>query len=201
MKKLKNDPEVRKLHRQTIKWHNDKFDKLTGIKKVNGKLKLFTPEADITYKMKKIVSVIKKVTLHLNILSLLIFFACGSDNPVNNGNPPLTPSNEILVMSLDSFNLSGIGFLNKDTIFNMVDTTYDSLKITFDVTSNCDTTNNAVLNVSFGHTGILLFHRDLNTSHTLYAAKSDSFYFALYSGFISTENRFIRASNFKLYLR
>ena len=205
MKKLK--PESRKLYRETIKWHNEKFDKLCGIKKVNGKLKLFTPEAketinlkpEITYKMKKVINSVKKAILHLNILGLLFIVACGSDNPVNNGNPPV--NNERLILSLDSFNLSGIGFLTKDTIFNMTDTTYDSLKITFDIVSNCDTTNNSVLNVSFGQTGLLLFYRDFNNSYTLYSPKNDTFYFALYSQFTSTDYRYIQAKNFKLYLR
>jgi len=205
VKKLK--PESRKLYRETIKWHNEKFDKLCGIKKVNGKLKLFTPEAketinlkpEITYKMKKVINSVKKAILHLNILGLLFIVACGSDNPVNNGNPPV--NNERLILSLDSFNLSGIGFLTKDTIFNMTDTTYDSLKITFDIVSNCDTTNNSVLNVSFGQTGLLLFYRDFNNSYTLYSPKNDTFYFALYSQFTSTDYRYIQAKNFKLYLR
>lgn len=207
MKKLK--PESRKLYRDTIKWHNEKFDKLCGIKKVKGKLKLFTPEAketinlkpEITYKMKKVLNSVKKAILHLNILGLLFIVACGSDNPVNNGNTPPTPSNDSLIFSLDSFNLSGLGTLEKDTIFNFSDTLFDSLKCTFDVVSNCDTTDFSILNVSFGNAGLLFYYRDFNQSYTLYASKNDSFYFALYSRIYSIQTKYLYVKNIKLYLR
>jgi hypothetical protein len=141
------------------------------------------------------------VLLLFTVLALIGLFAgCGNDdNPTGNNNPPV--NNEILLFSLDSFNLSGTGYLTKDTIFNFVDTTYDSLKVTFNVNSNCDTLDNSLLNVSFGHAGILYFYRDLNSSYTVYAGKNDSFYFALYSQFHSSQHRYIKASNFKLYLR
>lgn len=129
------------------------------------------------------------------------FFGCGSDNPVNNGNPNPPASGDSLLFSLDSFNLSGSGNLQIDTIFNFADSTYDSLKITFTVSSNCDTLDNAWLNVSFGDAGLSFFYRDLNASYTLYATKNNVFWFALYSRFNTSTQRYIRAYNFKLYLR
>lgn len=208
MKKLRSTPESRKLAREVLKWRIENFDKLCGIGKVNNKLELFTPEAkqtinlkpEITHKMKKIINSIKKAVIHLNILGLLFLFSCGTeDNPIT-GNPPVV-NNDSLVLSLDSFNLTGTGSISKDTLFNLIDSTYDSLKITFDVVSNCDTLDNAVLNVSFGNAGLLFFYRDLNASYTLYSAKNSSFWFALFSQFNTSQQRYIKAKNFKLYLR
>jgi len=198
VKKLKND--VRKLHRQTIKWHNDKFDKLTGIKKVNGKLKLFTPEADITYKMKKIVSVIKKVTLHLNILSLLIFFACGSDNPVNNGNPPPTPSNDSLVKIVDSLALYTNGLNTNDTILYGLFNADDSIKISLTVETNCTTSDTAFVGIFVGNISVNLTNSDFPNTFTfygLYPTSTSGIAINLYLK--TTILRYIRAKNIRLY--
>lgn len=199
MKKTKS--EVRALEILALKWHKKFFDKLTGIKEVNGKLKLITPENKEQYRMKKIVSSIKKVTLHLNILAIvLIFISCGDDNLTNTGNPP-PASNDILILSLDSFNLSGIGNISADTLFNFIDTTHDSLKCTFTVVSNCDSLDFPRLNVTPGNFGENFLYSQLNQSYTLYHSKNDTFEFGLYSRFYSSTNKYIRVSNIKLYLR
>ena len=194
MKKLKNTPEVRKLHRQIIKWHNDKFDKLTGIKKVNGKLKLFTPEADITYKMKKIVSAIKKAVVHLNILGLLFIVACGEDNnPTGNNNPPAT-NNDSLVFSIDSLGIYGSGIQDKDTTI-AINAMSDSIKLTFTLESNCDTSAFAT-----GEVGNIAFTilNNLNTSYS-YSGKISSSFNAFRVYFNSSTPKYLRFKNIKLY--
>lgn len=202
MKKLKNDPEVRKLHREVIKWHNAKFDKLTGIKKVNGKLKLFTPEAEITYKMKKIVSAIKKVTLHLNILSLLIFFACGSDNPVNNGNPPPSPVTDSLAHFIDTLSTSTVT-VQSQTVDSTIITDLsigDSIKISFTVESNCDSTHNPSASGTFGNISFNLSLNEFNQSYVYYGRLTSIFInFHLSINTFIGDTRYLRFTQIKMY--
>lgn len=202
MKKLKND--VRKLHRQTIKWHNDKFDKLTGIKKVNGKLKLFTPEAketinlkpEITRKMNKVLNSVKKAILHLNILGLLLIVACGSDNPVNNGNPPPTPSNDSLVLTIDSLALYGSG-INDTTFFNVLQPN-DSLKATFTIETNCTALDTAYCAGSFGNRDFEILSNSMPNSFVFYGSYTVNTVF-VFVQMITSNQRYIRLKNLKVY--
>lgn len=173
----KTTPESRKLERQVLKWHNEKFDKLTGLKVVKGKLKMFTPEAketiklkpEITYKMKKVINSIKKAVLHLNILSLLFLFACGSDNPVDNGsNPPV--SNDSLVFSV--VNLQAIGSIAIDTTVSIHNTNDDSLKMSFTLSTNCIQANNPSFTVNAidtsGNYFLVATYNELNSLNKSY---------------------------------
>jgi len=197
VKKLKDSPEVRKLHRQAIKWHNEKFDKLTGIKKVNGKLKLFTPEADITYKMKKIVSAIKKAVVHLNILGLLFIVACGEDNnPTGNNNPPV--NNDSLVFNLDSFALYGSGVVTNDTTLYNLFNSGDSVKMTFNAETNCTASDTAYINATCGNISSIVSNFELPSSFTLYG-RYVNFGTAILLYIKSTSTKYIRVKNFKLY--
>lgn len=204
MKKLK--PESRKLYRETIKWHNDKFDKLCGIKKVNGKLKLFTPEAketinlkpEITYKMKKVINSVKKAILHLNILGLLFIVACGSDNPTGNNNPPVT-NNDSLVLTVDSLALYGSGTLTNDTILSNLFANNDSIKVTFSGETNCSISDTAFINLGCGNINEAISNLQLPNSFTFYGR---------YTGFgthitlllKSNTPKFIRVKNAKFYI-
>ena len=128
--------EERKEYNKLLKWHNENFDKLCGLKKEKGKVKMFNliPE---TARFKKIKSSLKKAVIHLNLLVLIIFFACGSDNVVNNtGNNPPT---ETEILKIDSLVIWGYNIL--DTTFNISNNDIDSLKITFTAETNCIQTN------------------------------------------------------------
>lgn len=201
MKKLK--PESRKLYRETIKWHNEKFDKLCGIKKVNGKLKLFTPEAketinlkpEITYKMKKVINSVKKAILHLNILGLLFIVACGSDNPTGNNNPPVS-NNDSLVKIVDSLALYTNG--SNDTNLYNIFTAGDSIKVSLTVETNCTASDTALVGVYVGNISANLTNLSNNyTFYGLYPTTTSSVSFGLILQ--TTLPRFIRLKNIKLY--
>ena len=133
----------RKELNQLLKWHLKNFDKLCGLKKVNGKIKMFNliPE---TARFKKIKSSLKKAVIHLNLLVLIIFFACGSDNPVNNGNNPPVSNG---LITLDSFAVYSPSQV-KDTSFFFTSSSSDSVNFTFDVATNCSLGENVNLNIS-----------------------------------------------------
>lgn len=210
---MKVDPKSRKLFRQVLKWHNDKFDKLTGIKEVNGKLKLFTPEAKeiiklkpvINHKQKKVINSIKKAILHLNLLSLLIVFSCGTDDIMNTGNPPV--GNESLVYSLDSVSLLGTGLQNtskEDTVMTNMDN--DSLKVTFTVSTNCLNTDNVSLRTFIGSYGgneySLITNNidDMNRTYTGYFRKNKNTVIAnITMTFNSSVSKYLKVSNIKVY--
>lgn len=201
MKKLK--PESRKLYRETIKWHNEKFDKLCGIKKVNGKLKLFTPEAketinlkpEITYKMKKVINSVKKAILHLNILGLLFIIACGSDNPTGSNNPPVT-NNDSLMYSVDSIGIFGTGYIAKDSSWNCIGNG-DSIKISFSVSTDCLIQDEAHIAVQFGDISELLTITS-NNDYVFYGSLTqNTVAFMVY--FNTQSLRFLRMKNIKLY--
>ncbi|MFK5282742.1 hypothetical protein ACI3PL_24565, partial [Lacticaseibacillus paracasei] len=78
--KLKNELAVRKLQNIALKWFNKHWLKFTGITPK----KLHIPTSTMNVSIKKVITTIKKILIHLNILSLIIIFiACGSDT-VNN---------------------------------------------------------------------------------------------------------------------
>jgi len=207
VKKL-STPESRKLERDVQKWHINKFDKLCGMKTVKGKLKLFTPEAketinlkpEITHKMNKVLNSVKKAILHLNILSLLIFFACGSDNPVNNGNPPPTPSNDSLVKSVDSLALYTNGLNTNDTTLYGLFNAGDSIKVSLTVETNCTTSDTAFVGIFVGNISVNLTNSDFPNTFTFYGL-----YPTLTSGIAinlylkTTSLRYIRVKNLRLY--
>ncbi len=122
MKKLK----AKKLNTQVHKWYWKNFDKLTGFE--NGRL------VDHTRKLrfKKIVSSIKKAVIHLNILSLVLIFACGEDI-VNNGNTPP----QITIFSQDSLSLFTPPF-TKDTT---IEINAKNIRVTFTAETNADSIN------------------------------------------------------------
>lgn len=204
MKKLK--PESRKLYRETIKWHNEKFDKLCGIKKVNGKLKLFTPEAketinlkpEITYKMKKVINSVKKAILHLNILGLLFIVACGSDNPTGSNNPPVT-NNDSLVKSVDSLALYVNGLNTNDTNLYNIFSNGDSIKVSFTAETDCSTNDTAFISGSVGNISFNLDKSVLPNSFTYYGSFNapNGIGFLLYLK--TTSMRYLRMKNIKLY--
>lgn len=203
----KTTPESRKLERQVLKWHNEKFDKLTGLKVVKGKLKMFTPEAketiklkpEITYKMKKVINSIKKAVLHLNILSLLFLFACGSDNPVNNGsNPPV--SNDSLVFSMDSLALYCNGLNTNDTTLFNIFSMNDSIKVSLTAETNCTSQDTGFVAVAVGNISTSVSNFELPNTFNFYGvfpSVSSGVAFSLYLK--TTSMRFIRIKNVKLY--
>ncbi len=150
MKVVKNSPEVRKLYRQSLKWHNEKFDKLTGIKKVGKKMKLFTPENQETYRIKKIVSAIKKAIVHLNVVAVvLIFISCGSDDIMNNVTvPPVS----VDLLKVDS--ITAYATVNPviDSSFTISNTSMDSLKIEFTAETNATQSQNPFLSIDVSDT-------------------------------------------------
>ncbi len=146
----------------------------------------------------------KRAYTYIAVLLAIIFLisliaGCGNDTVTGGNNNPI--ENERLLFTMDSFNLSGTGNIHKDTIFNFIDTVYDSLKCTFTISSNCVDFENAVFNITPGNNGLLYNFPNLNQSYTVYTSKNDTFWFALYSGFNTSNNRYIKASNIKLYLR
>lgn len=199
MKKLKDSPEVRKLHRQAIKWHNEKFDKLTGIKKVNGKLKLFTPEADITYKMKKIVSAIKKAVVHLNILGLLFIVACGEDNnPTGNNNPPV---NNNAVLTIDTFKVEHSSIIFRDTVLTS-SLMSKSVKIDFSTETNCTINDVPQLTIKYNNVitlnSIDTLNKPLSFTQTRDSSKSTSLELSLFMS--ANGMRYLKFTNVKVYI-
>lgn len=199
---MKVTAKSRKLFHQVLKWHNAKFDKLTGIKEVNGKLKLFTPEAKeiiklkpvINHKQKKVINSIKKAILHLNLLSLLIVFSCG-DDIMDTGNPSVV-SNDSLKLSLDSFSLYGSGLVIRDTNFFNAFSTGDSVKMTFTAETNCTGSDSSQVNAGCGNIFVSLINP--NTSVTYYGSYVNFSSF-LGVGIKSSTVKYIRIKNFKLY--
>ena len=192
--------EERKEYNKLLKWHNDNFDKLCGLKKEKGKVKMFNliPE---TTRFKKIKSSLKKAVIHLNLLGLLFFIACGSDNPVNNGNnPPL--SNEIV--NLDSLTLYSPNTVN-DTAFRFVNNDFDSLKISFTASTNCvnsevvslnisviDTTNNFIFANSINEANLL------NQSYEFYLKTTSLNYDINFALNLFEQNRFVKLYDIKV---
>jgi len=185
----------RKELNQLLKWHNENFDKLCGLKKEKGKVKMFNliPE---TARFKKIKSSLKKAVIHLNLLVLIIFFACGSDNPVNNtgNNPPA--SNDSLVYSLDSFSVWGSGIVTNDTtLFNLFNTG-DSVKMTFTCETNCSNSDTAFANLGCGNIDVGLFNPV--SSYTYYGSYVN-FGTHILLGLKTSSVKYLRVKNFKLY--
>jgi len=76
---------------------------------------------------------------------------CGKDNPVNNGGNPPPNSNDTLVYTLDSLSLYGSG--NQSYFFdNSITPIFagDSIKITFDISSNCTASDTGAAGVYLG---------------------------------------------------
>ena len=186
--------EERKEYNKLLKWHIRNFDKLCGLKKEKGKVKMFNliPE---TARFKKIKSSLKKAVILLNLLVLIIFFACGSDNPVNNGNNP-PASNDSLVYSLDSFSVWGSGNVQKDTtLFNLFNTG-DSVKMTFTCETNCSTPDSAFISAGCGNISVQLINS--NSAYSYYGSYVNSGTYILLIIKSSTP-KYLRVKNFKLY--
>ncbi|MBE2218005.1 MAG: hypothetical protein IAE90_07380 [Ignavibacteria bacterium] len=87
----------------------------------------------------------KNSILHLIFLFAIILYSCGSDdNPTGgNNNPP--SSNTLFTFSELTLNVptgSGVNVLMDSVVYNFTDTTINTIKIEFNVTSNIDTMAN-----------------------------------------------------------
>lgn len=192
VKKLKNELAVRKLQNLALKWFNKHWLKFTGITPK----KLHIPTSTMNVSIKKVIAPIKKVLIHLNILSLLIIFACGSDT-VNNVVTPPVSNNDSLVLTVDSLTLYGTGFKSNDTILYNTFAIGDSTKISFTVESNCDSVDNPSCGFDFGTINLAITN-NLNSNYNLYG-RCTSNGGSILLIFNTTATRFIKVKNIKFY--
>lgn len=138
------------------------------------------------------------------ILALIIsIFSCGKDNPVNNGNPPQS-NTDSLVYTLDSVSVYGIGeqtyFFGNGITPIVVN---DSVKLTFNISSNCGITDTATASIFLGgyfnYAFVIQpnqFNMSLVFNHLVFSNFSNINY-SLY--FNSVNHKYIKLSNIKIY--
>lgn len=199
VKKLKNELAVRKLQNLALRWFNKHWLKFTGITPK----KLHIPTSTMNVSIKKVITPIKKVLIHLNILSLLIIFACGSDTVNNVVTPPV--SNDTAIYTLDSFAIrsNAIGVTN-NIIARSVLTNFDSLKITFDCSTNL--TNDSTTIGMYLNDSVSTFFsvpKPHTINHVIYWRQHhlDTLSFSIYLRLYNSENlpKYLKISNFKIY--
>lgn len=194
VKKLKNELAVRKLQNIALKWFNKHWLKFTGITPK----KLHIPTSTMNVSIKKVIAPIKKILIHLNILSLVILFvACGSDT-VNNVVTPV--SNDSLKASIDSLTLYVNGLNTNDTNLYNIFNVGDSIKVTGTTETNCATNDTAFVSINVGNIFTSLNNSNIPNSFTFYGAfisSSNPVSFALYLK--TTSMRYLKLKNIRLY--
>lgn len=131
VKKLKNELAVRKLQNLALKWFNKHWLKFTGITPK----KLHIPTSTMNVSIKKVIAPIKKILIHLNILSLVIMFiACGSDTVNNVTVPPV--NNDLLTLDSVTAFIDLTPAMLVDSTVNFSNNDFDSLKISFTAETN-----------------------------------------------------------------
>lgn len=194
VKKLKNELAVRKLQNLALRWFNKHWLKFTGITPK----KLHIPTSTMNVSIKKVIAPIKKILIHLNILSLVILFvACGSDT-VNNVVTPV--SNDSLKASIDSLTLYVNGLNTNDTNLYNIFNVGDSIKVTGTTETNCATNDTAFVSINVGNIFTSLNNSNIPNSFTFYGAfisSSNPVSFALYLK--TTSMRYLKLKNIRLY--
>ena len=195
VKKLKNELAVRKLQNIALKWFNKHWLKFTGITPK----KLHIPTSTMNVSIKKVITPIKKVLIHLNILSLLIIFACGSDTVNNVTNPPVS-NNDSLKASIDSLTLYVNGLNTNDTNLYNIFSVGDSIKVTGTAETNCTSNDTAFVFVNVGNIIASLNNSNISNPFTFYGAfvsSSNPVAFMLYLK--TTSLRYLKLKHIRLY--
>jgi len=138
----------------------------------------------------------------LAMFAAIGLMACSDDNnPTGgNGNPPV--NSDSLVLAIDSITVktTTISSMTEDSIINIDLPIGDSVKMTFTVESNCDSTHNPNVFGQFGNIHFNLLFGNLNNTFILYGRYSTAFvHFHLEMHTFIGDNRYIKVKNIKLY--
>jgi len=137
----------------------------------------------------------------------ILFISCGKDSVTGGtGNPPVT--NDSLILSLDSLSISGTGRIFSDSSLhsNISSSNIENIKIVFSTSTNCDSLDYPVVAFtvidtlgvaySYSNTSISQFNLTINLFPVLNGLPF-KFYYGI--GFISSEPRYLRILDLKIY--